>query len=81
MLLLFFFFYFPAVPHAMKYLSSLTRDRTCAPAVGAQRLRHGTSRKSLGLLLNLTWCFLRFLYSVLSTRLPKKETGLLRLTH
>ena len=40
------FFFFLAVPHGMKNLSSLTRDRTCAPAMEVQSPNHWTARES-----------------------------------
>ena len=55
------FIYFFAVPRGTQDRSSLTRDRTHAPAFGAQSLNHWTTMKSLLYLyvffLNETYCF------------------------
>ena len=38
------FFFFP-MPHGLQNLSSLTKDRTYDPALGAQNLNHWTTRE------------------------------------
>ena len=40
------FFFILVVPRSIWYLSSLTREETCAPAVEVQSFNHWTARKS-----------------------------------
>ena len=57
----------------MWYLSSPTRDRTCAPCIGRQSLKHGTTREIPVLPIFLNWALLPQFFSLKAILKPHPD--------